>query len=205
MPCLNVNANLFKYVFRTSRQTFLLSVMSTVGTKIHPSNLLTASLFKSHIYISEELCISLRRIYQQSLMEINCCKWSNSCEAANQKASQGQVWEISTITTGSADLYTVCSQSALRLLQHSPESPHESLFFSSESFETTQSGVNTASRNARPATPKHRYHHLLKVVRQTHLSCMLFTFQDDFPEVEARLFDITPNGEGVGVAEMASP
>lgn len=70
---------------------FLISVMSAIGAKIHPSNLLTGPLFKSHIYISEELCISLRRIYQQSLMEINCCKRSNSCEAANQKASQGQV------------------------------------------------------------------------------------------------------------------
>lgn len=35
-------------------------------------------------------------------MEMNRCNWSNSCEA-----SQGQVWDISTITTRSADLHTV--------------------------------------------------------------------------------------------------
>lgn len=107
------------------------SLMSTIGTSSYQP---TACIFKSHIYISEELCISLRRIYQQSFMEINCCKWSNSCEAANQKASQGQVWEISTITTQSADLYSVCSQSALHLLVHCDETHQESLFFSSVSF-----------------------------------------------------------------------
>lgn len=81
------------------------SLMSTIWTNITPPYQRTAWLLQSHIYISEALSISLRRIYQQSFMEINCCNWSNSCEA-----SQRQVWEISTITTQSADLHTVGAQ-----------------------------------------------------------------------------------------------
>lgn len=48
-------------------------------------------------------------------MVINCCEWSNSCEAANQEASQGQVEGISTIMAANADLNTVGAQTALRL------------------------------------------------------------------------------------------
>lgn len=112
---LNVTAYLFQNVFksRTCHQTLPTITNEHNMNKYNQPYQLTAWLFKSRIYISEALSISLRRIYQQSFMEINRCKWSNSCEAANQKASQGQVWEISTITTQSADLHTGSAQNTV--------------------------------------------------------------------------------------------
>lgn len=133
MSNLNVKAYLFRNVSknRTCHQTLSLQLMSTIWTNITPPYQLTVWLLKSCIYISEALSISLWRIYQQSFMEINHRKWSNSCEAANQKASHGQVWEISTITTQSADLHTVGAQSTLCLFIHCSVAHQELLWFTS--------------------------------------------------------------------------
>lgn len=112
----------------------LLSQISKIWANIFPPYNLTAWICKSCSEISEALNIGLKRLYQQSLMEINCCKWSTSCEA-----SRGQVWESNQITSQSAILHTVGAQKHTMLIYRWKWSTQELFcFFSLVSFNKHQ-------------------------------------------------------------------
>lgn len=168
------------------------SLMSTIWTNITPPYQLTARLFKSRIWISEALSIALWRIYQQSFMEINCCKWSNSCEA-----SPGQVWEISTITTQSVDSHAVSAQNTLCLLIYGSVARQELLWFSSSvSCDTSKSWIKSRllytelcrmhvpdQPSLAPAQSSLR-NCQINWRRTPHFSCIFFHFPNDYSEVE---------------------
>ena len=131
-------------------------------------------------------------------MEINRCKWSNSCEAANQKASQGQVGEISTITTHRADSHSVSTRNAPRLVVHC-SGTHQELFWFSSSV-----SCNTSKPSSKWIVPQpcSRHPHgqpsfapavlFLQIVKQTwrrmpRFSFILLHFEDDYSEVQTKL------------------
>lgn len=80
----------------TERRGLLL--MRAVWAKTHPHHKNSQPESLRLAFKSQRLSPSLSRDSISNHSEINCCKWSNSCEA-----SHGQVWEINTIMSQRAN------------------------------------------------------------------------------------------------------
>lgn len=164
--------------------------MSTIWSKYSGQRLLTASRW----LVSDlgGIGFSLWRIYQQSFMVINCCEWSNSCEAANQEASQGQVEGISTIMAANADLNTVGAQTALRLAIDWRLWHKGLLWYSSYAPCYTNESSVMISFTCTPLCCMDVHGqpsfasaiHQINCCRMPHSSCILLHFQDDYLMVE---------------------